>query len=70
MGNKLRSLFNTLCGVETKGDSTIIMGNCLSFIKQCVKEADEKDAEIEQLKSKIASLEKEIKEMNETPEEE
>lgn len=70
MGNKLRTLFNTLFDVETKGDSTILMGNCLTFIKQCIKEADEKDTEIEQLKNKIVSLEKELKENNETPEEE
>lgn len=36
MGNKLRTLFNTLFDVETKGDSTILMGNCLTFIKQCM----------------------------------
>lgn len=47
----LRSLFNTLCQVETKGQSTIVMGDCLKFLDQLInKIPDEKsDADIEQI---------------------
>lgn len=57
MGAKLKTLYNTLCEIETKGDNTLTMSNCLRFLTQCIKEADEKDKEIEKLKKQIASLE-------------
>ena len=56
MGNKLKSLFNALCDIETKGQNTITMCDSLRFIQQLIKEADAKDAEIEKLKAEIASL--------------
>lgn len=69
MEAKLRALYNTLCGIETKGNNTILMSDCLRFIPECIKEATEKNKEIEDLKKKIASLEKELKEKNEKTEE-
>lgn len=47
----LRSLLNTLYQIETKGQSTIIMGDCLKFLDQLInKIPDEKsDADIEQI---------------------
>lgn len=36
---KLRKLYNTLLLVETKGDSTKIMGECLKFVEQLISEA-------------------------------
>lgn len=56
MGNKLKALYKTLCEIETKGENSIIMADCLRFTKECIKEADEKDKEIENLKNKIKSL--------------
>ena len=47
----LRSLLNTLYQIETKGQSTIIMGDCLRFLEQLInKTPDEKsDEETEQI---------------------
>ena len=51
MKQDLRSLFNTLCQVETKGQSTIVMGDCLKFLEQLINKIPEEqsDAEIEQM---------------------
>ena len=41
MKNKLIQLKNTLGLVETKGESTLIMADCIKFIDQCVMECEE-----------------------------
>lgn len=38
MDQKLQKLYNTLLLVETKGESTKIMGECLRYIEQMLKE--------------------------------
>ena len=38
MQNKLKNLHQTLCLVETKGNSTVIMADCLRFLEQCIQE--------------------------------
>lgn len=44
MEQKLMKLYNTLMLVETKGESTKIMGTCISYIEQMIKEEQEKSA--------------------------
>lgn len=44
MVEKLTKLYNTLLLVETKGDSTKIMANCLRFTEQMIVEAKTKEA--------------------------
>ena len=39
MEEKLTKLYNALALVETKGESTKIMANCLVYLDQLVKEA-------------------------------
>ena len=41
MKDKLIQLKNTLALVETKGESTVIMADCVRFIDQCIKEYEE-----------------------------
>ena len=41
MKNKLIQLTNTLALVETKGESTKIMAQCLAFAEQLIKECAE-----------------------------
>lgn len=36
MNNELTKLYNTLLGVETKGESTKIMGMCLQFLEKLI----------------------------------
>ena len=36
MGEKLSKLYNTLSLIETKGDNTKIMADCLRFIEQII----------------------------------
>lgn len=36
MSNELKKLYNTLLGVETKGESTKIMGMCLQFLENLI----------------------------------
>lgn len=38
MGSKLEMLYNTLVLVETKGQSTKYMGECLKFLEQMITE--------------------------------
>lgn len=38
MNEKLTKLFNTLCEVETKGKSTIVMSDCLRYLEQLISE--------------------------------
>lgn len=43
--NDLRMLYNTLCMIETKGENTKMMAECLAFIQQKIKENDTKTTE-------------------------
>lgn len=45
MEQNLVKLYNTLLLIETKGESTKIMGDCLKFVEQLVKEEREKSKE-------------------------
>ena len=40
MNEKLTKLFNTLCEVETKGKSTIVMSDCLRYLEQLISECN------------------------------
>lgn len=40
MKNKLSYLYNTLVLIETKGESTLIMADCLKYLGQCINECD------------------------------
>ena len=46
MVNKLTKLYNTLMLVETKGENTKIMAQCLQYLEQMVNEEQIKSAEI------------------------
>lgn len=39
MPEKLRKLYNTLALIETKGDNTKLMANCLLYTEQLIAEA-------------------------------
>lgn len=41
MGENLQKLYNTLLMIETKGESTKIMSECLRFTEQLINEARE-----------------------------
>lgn len=41
MKEKLTQLYNTLCLIETKGNNTLIMADCLKFLEQCINECNE-----------------------------
>ena len=41
MKEELTNLFNTLCQIETKGQSSIIMGDCLRYLEQLINKSDE-----------------------------
>lgn len=45
MADKLVKLYNTLLLVETKGESTKIMGQCLQFMEQMIAEEQAKKPE-------------------------
>ena len=42
MSNELKKLYNTLLGVETKGESTKIMGMCLQFLENLIEDEPRK----------------------------
>lgn len=44
MEQKLRVLYNTLALIETKGDSTKLMAQCLIYVDNLAKEAQANDA--------------------------
>ena len=48
--NKLKTLHNTLCLVETKGNNTVIMGDCLRFLSECIQEIEQTPTEPEEIK--------------------
>lgn len=37
--NQLSKIYNTLCLIETKGENTIIMGNCLAALQSFIRES-------------------------------
>lgn len=36
---------NTLAVIETKGNNTLIMADCLRYLEQCIQECDQVDLE-------------------------
>jgi hypothetical protein len=47
MKEKLTQLYNTLCLVETKGNSTLIMADCIKFVEHCINECEEPETATE-----------------------
>ena len=45
MKEELTNLFNTLCQIETKGQSSIIMGDCLRYLEQLINKSAETETE-------------------------
>lgn len=45
MKKKLMNLRNTLNLVETKGNNTLIMADCLRFLEQCIAECEQVEVE-------------------------
>lgn len=45
MVNELVKLYNTILMVETKGESTKIMSDCIRFIEQLINREKEKEVE-------------------------
>lgn len=43
MKEKLINLYNTMILVETKGENTLIMADCIKFVRQCIGELKDKD---------------------------
>lgn len=41
MKNKLIALYNTLTQIETKGQSTKLMADCLKYVEELIKEETE-----------------------------
>lgn len=46
MVNDLSKLYNTLKLIETKGDNTIYMADCLRFIEQLIANAKSEETEV------------------------
>lgn len=42
MVNKLTALYNTMAMIETKGENTVLMGDCLKYVKQLIVEEQTK----------------------------
>ena len=42
MVEKLTPLYNTLAQIETKGESTILMGDCLKYLKKIIADEQSK----------------------------
>lgn len=51
MSNELKKLYNTLLGVETKGESTKIMGMCLQFLENLIVKIQSDENEANQAKN-------------------
>ena len=41
MKAELTNLFNTMCQIETKGQNTIIMGDCLRYLEELINKSTE-----------------------------
>lgn len=48
MKNELTAIHNELCKVETKGESTVIMANCLMYIRQLVQKIEQEQEQAKQ----------------------
>lgn len=57
MVNELVKLYNTLLMVETKGESTKIMSDCIRFIEQLINREKEKEVEAAELSKKTTPKE-------------
>lgn len=44
MENNLRKLYNTMLLIETKGENTKIMAECIRFVEQLITEEAQKSA--------------------------
>lgn len=42
MEDKLRSLYNTLATIETRGNATITMADCLRYLEQLIADEQSK----------------------------
>lgn len=51
MKEKLSQLYNTLALIETKGDGTLLMADCLKFLGQCINECEQHEVEMEELET-------------------
>ena len=58
MSDKLVRLYNTLKTVETKGNSTIVMADCIRYVEQLISEAQNSEAET--LKKKVDNAKAEV----------
>lgn len=43
MKNKFMAIYNVLSMIETKGEQTLMMADCLRFTEQCIKECEEQE---------------------------
>lgn len=50
MKEKLMQLRNTMGLIETKGESTKIMAQCLAFTEQMIQEVDKPEGEVTEVK--------------------
>lgn len=57
MTGKLKTLYNALCEISTKGNDTLIMSDCLKFTRQCIDESAENEKQIKKLENKIKDME-------------
>ena len=44
MGNNLKKLYNTMLLIETKGENTKIMAECIKFLEQLIIEESKKSS--------------------------
>lgn len=64
MEKKLRDLYATLLRVETKGESTMVMADCVKFLGQCIPEVAALEKENLDMKKEIKELNEKIVELN------
>ena len=43
MKNKFITIHNVLSMIETKGNQTLMMADCLRFVDQCIQECEEQE---------------------------
>ena len=51
MSSELTKLYNTLLGVETKGESTKLMGMCLQFLENLIVKIQSDENKVNQAKN-------------------
>lgn len=52
MEDNLKKLYATMLLIETKGESTKIMGECLKFIEQMINDAKKREVTVTDSESK------------------